>query len=42
MEKREIDFEMENLLKKILDEKEFKVFKRIIENRGNLDFKEGK
>jgi len=39
MEKREIDNDLEILLKKILDEKEFEILKKIIENRGNVDVK---
>ena len=38
MKKREIEEGMKNLLKKLLDEKEFKLLTTIVENRGNSDF----
>jgi hypothetical protein len=40
MEKKEIDKDMEILLKKILDNKELEVLKIIIENRGDITLKE--
>lgn len=39
MKQKKIDKEMENLLKKLLDENDFKFLQKVVENQGILEEK---